>query len=72
MPKTPEEWMKLWTTAGGRRFIMAAVAGFTTTLLQWFGKLDPAGSAYAMVVIACVAAYITGATHEAVKRGNSE
>lgn len=70
MPKTAEDWQKLWTTAGGRRFIMAAAAGFMTSLLQWFGKLDQGGSAYAMVVIACVAAYITGATHEAVKKGN--
>lgn len=47
-------------TSGGRRFVMAMGAGISTTALQWFGKLDPAGSTYAMVVIATVAAYITG------------
>jgi hypothetical protein len=49
-------------TIGGRRFIMAMGAGITSTILQWFGKLDPAGNTYAMVVIATVAAYITGNT----------
>ncbi len=48
--------------AGGRRFIMAAGAGIVTTVLQWFGKLDPAGSTYAMVIIGTVASYITGNT----------
>lgn len=48
--------------AGGRRFLMALGAGVSTTTLQWFGKLDPAGGTYAMVVIATVAAYITGNT----------
>lgn len=46
--------------SGGRRFILALGAGITTTMLQWAGKLDAAGSTYAMVVIATVAAYITG------------
>ena len=49
-----------FTHIGGRRFILTLGAGLATTLLQWFGKLDPAGSTYAMVVIATVAAYITG------------
>lgn len=49
-------------STGGRRFLLAMGAGITTTVLQWFGKLDPAGSTYAMVVIATVAAYITGNT----------
>ena len=49
-------------TLGGRRFLMALGAGLMTTLLQWFGKLDPAGSAYSMVIIGTVAAYITGGT----------
>lgn len=47
---------------GGRRFLMAIGAGVSTTVLQWAGKLDPAGSTYAMVIIATVAAYITGNT----------
>ena len=49
-------------TSGGRRFLLALGSGAATTALQWFGKLDPAGSTYAMVVIGTVAAYITGNT----------
>lgn len=49
-------------SSGGRRFVMAMGAGITSTVLQWFGKLDPAGSTYALVIIGTVAAYITGNT----------
>ena len=56
-------------TSGGRRFIMAMGAGVTTSVLQWFGKLDPAGTTYAMVIIGTVAAYITGNTVQ--KRSDS-
>lgn len=45
---------------GGRRFLLALGAGLVTSLLQWYGKLDPAGTAYAATVAATVAAYITG------------
>lgn len=54
-------------TSGGRRFVLAMGAGITTTVLQWFGKLDPAGNTYMLVVIATVAAYITGNTAQKVK-----
>ena len=54
-------------TSGGRRFIMAMGAGISTTVLQWFGKLDPAGTTYAMVTIGCVAAFITGNTTQKIK-----
>jgi hypothetical protein len=47
---------------GGRRFLMTMGCGIATTALQWFGKLDAAGSTYALVTIATVAAYITGNT----------
>lgn len=47
-------------TFGGRRFILAVGAGIMTTLLQWFGKLDPSGAAYGLTIGATVAAYITG------------
>lgn len=49
---------------GGRRFLMTMGCGAATTGLQWFGKLDPAGATYAMVIIATVAAYITGNTYQ--------
>ena len=47
-------------TIGGRRFLITIGAGVTATVLQWFGKLDPAGGTYAMIVMGTVAAYITG------------
>lgn len=50
--------------SGGRRFVMAMGAGITSTLLQWFGKLDPAGSTYAMIVLGTVAVYIGGNTYQ--------
>lgn len=49
---------------GGRRFILAAGAGVMTTMLQWFGKLDPQGMAYGITIGATVAAYITGNVQE--------
>lgn len=58
-------------TSGGRRFIMAMGAGVATTALQWFGKLDPAGTTYAMVVIGTVAAYIGGNTAQKFKAPGS-
>lgn len=51
-------------TIGGRRFLLAAGAGVMTTLLQWFGKLDPGGNTYMLVVIGCVGSYIAGNTSQ--------
>ena len=48
--------------SGGRRFILTMGAGITTSLLQYLGKLDPAGTTYAMVVIGTVGAFITNNT----------
>lgn len=44
---------------GGRKFLLALGAGIMTTLLQWFGKLDPDGTTYALVIAGTVGAFIT-------------
>lgn len=51
-----------FTILGGRRFVVTMGAGMMTTLLQYMGKLDPAGAAYSMVIIGTVGAYIAGGT----------
>lgn len=56
-----------YDTLGGRRFLLALGAGVTATILQWFGKLDPAGGSYAMIVLGTVASYITGNVWEGKK-----
>ena len=43
-----------------RKFLAMACAGLSASLLQWFGKLDPAGSTYALVLMGTVGAYIVG------------
>jgi hypothetical protein len=54
---------------GGRRFLLSLMSGLVATLMQWFDKLDPSGNAYAAIVIATVASYITG---NVVERKNNE
>jgi hypothetical protein len=54
---------------GGRRFFVTLGCGAVTSLLQFFGKLDPAGNTYAMVTIATVGAYIAANTTQKVKAG---
>lgn len=53
--------------SGGRRFVLTVGSGIVTTTLQWFGKLDPTGSTYALVIIGTVGAYIAGNTAQKVK-----
>jgi hypothetical protein len=53
-----------FTRFGGRRYLMAMGAGVTATVLQWFGKLDAAGTTYAVIVLGTVGAYITGSVME--------
>lgn len=45
---------------GGRKFVITLGCGVATTVLQFFGKLDAAGSTYALVIVGTVGAYITG------------
>lgn len=52
--------MILKDSMGGRRFLLAAFAGMMTGVLQWYGKLDIAGTAYGLTVGATVGAYIAG------------
>lgn len=54
-------------TSGGRRFVLAMGAGITTTILQWFEKLDPAGNTYMLVVLGTVGAYLAANTAQKVK-----
>jgi hypothetical protein len=60
-----------YDTLGGRRFLLAVGAGIIATILQWNGKLDPAGTSYAAIVIATVASYITGNVMEGKKNADT-
>lgn len=54
-----------------RRFILAALACLSDTWLQYIGKLDAAGSTYALVIVGTVGAYITGNTAEKLNKGKA-
>lgn len=55
------------SAVGGRRFLLTVGAGAVTSLLQWFGKLDPAGSTFALVIGVTVGSYITGNTVQKIR-----
>ena len=63
---------ELIENAGGRRFLITVGAGTFTTLLQWNGKIDPAGNTYMLVIIGTVGAYIAGNTTQKVKANTKE
>lgn len=42
------------------RLVLSVGCGFVTSLLQFTGKLDPAGTTYSVVIIATVGAFIGG------------
>jgi hypothetical protein len=58
--------------SGGRRFFITLGAGLCTTLLQYLGKIDPAGNTYMLVIIGTVGAYIAGNTTQKVKASTKE
>ena len=58
-------------TYGGRRFLLTLGCGVVTAALQWFGKLDAAGSTYALVTVGIVGAYITGNVAQKIKAPES-
>lgn len=57
---------------GGRRFLLCLGCGVATTVLQVLGKLDPAGSTYALVILGTVGAYVTGNTVQKLKQPSKE
>ena len=52
-------------TIGGRRFLLTVATQASVTALVWFGKIS--GEVYSVVVLATVAAYITGNVVQRVK-----
>ncbi|MFL9881296.1 hypothetical protein PQR63_23060 [Herbaspirillum rhizosphaerae] len=58
--------MNAITALGGRRFLLALGTGIVCSILVWFGKISD--QVFAAVVVATVAAYITGNTIQKVKR----
>ena len=53
------------TIIGGRRFLLTVATQVSVTMLVWFGKISD--DVYSVVVLATVAAYITGNTVQKVK-----
>lgn len=58
--------------AGGRRFILCMLVCLTTSVLQWFGKLDPSGGTFAMVILGTAGIYVGGNTTQKVMTAPQE
>lgn len=52
---------------GGTKFLLSVGSSAVTSLLQAFGKLDAAGTTYAMVIVGTVGAYIAGNVTQTIK-----
>jgi len=55
----------LFSTMGGRRFVLALISEAGTFVLAWAGKID--GNAYTLATLGIVGAYIAGNTTQKVK-----
>jgi len=58
------------TWLGGRRFVMTMGCGIACTALVWGGKIS--GEVFAAIIIATVAAYITGGSAQHIMGSKSE
>ena len=58
------------TIPGGRKFALSVGCGVVTSCLLWFGKLG--SGEYATIIVATIAAYITGGTVDNIKGKSSE
>ena len=55
----------MFTTIGGRRFLLTCSTQIISSWLLWSSKLT--SEAYSMIILGTVAAYIAGGTYQNVK-----
>lgn len=67
---TPETIGRWLSSFGGRRFLLSLGAGMASSVLVWFEKIS--GEIYRDVVLATVAAYITGNTFQKIRQTTSQ